>query len=54
MDKIKLFDKYVNYRVTKGLEANLIDGLLWGLKLRGCSIRDNEIQELISITLRNQ
>ena len=30
-------------------KKDLIDGLLWGLKLRGCSITDNEISEALKI-----
>jgi predicted nucleic acid-binding protein len=31
------------------LKKNLLDGLLWGLKLKGCSITDNEINEIIRL-----
>lgn len=32
-----------------GLKNNLLDGLLWGLKLRGCSISRKEIDEIMKI-----
>jgi len=35
--------------LKKEVKKDLIDGLLWGLKLRGCSISEDEINEAISI-----
>lgn len=34
---------------STNIKKDLIDGLLWGLKLRGCSISEDEINEAIKI-----
>ena len=39
-------NKYITYQNT---DADLIEGLLWGLRLRGCSISTDEINEVIKL-----
>lgn len=43
--KSGLFNRYIK----KNKEKDFLDGLLWGLKLRGCSITENEIKELLNL-----
>lgn len=31
------------------LKKNLLDGMLWGLKLKGCALTDNEINEIVRL-----
>lgn len=47
MGLFKEFLKLTAY--SKNINKDLIDGLLWGLKLRGCSISEEEIDEAIRI-----
>lgn len=48
-----LLDKYVNEKekeiVNIDLKRTLLDGLLWGLRLRGCAISTNEINEILRL-----
>ena len=46
--KLRLFDGLINQRAIKNSRLELLDGLLWALKLHGCSISDNEIQEILN------
>jgi len=34
---------------TKNLKKDFLDGLLWGLKLRGCAISSNEINQILRL-----
>ncbi len=44
-----LFKNYFNIKGISNLKHEILDGLLWALKLRGCSISDAEINEIIKI-----
>jgi len=48
-----LLDEYVKGKVDIGfkvdLKKTLLEGLLWGLKLRGCSISTEEIDEILKM-----
>ena len=48
-----LLDEYVKGKVDIGfkvdLKRTLLEGLLWGLKLRGCSISTEEIDEILKM-----
>ena len=44
-----MFDKYL---VDHTSRRDLVDALLWGLKLRGCSISEEEVKILIDIETR--
>ncbi len=46
-----LLDKYIekNEVLEGNLKKNLLEGLLWGLRLRGCSISSEEINEVMKI-----
>ena len=44
-----LLNKFVTPRSS---EADLLDGLLWGLRLRGCSISTDEIDEIIKLEVK--
>ena len=48
---LKLLDKYIT--VNKVLKKNkrkiLLEGVLWGLKLKGCSISPEEINEILRV-----
>ena len=48
---MKLLDKYIT--VNKVLKKNkrkiLLEGVLWGLKLKGCSISPEEINEILRV-----
>jgi len=35
--------------ITKGKKKDFLDGLLWGLKLRGCAISSDEINEVLRL-----
>ena len=41
-----LLDKYIE---NENMKESLLDGLLWGLKLRGCSLSINEIDDIMRI-----
>jgi len=41
-----LFNEYENKYVNK---KEILDGILWGLKLRGCAISSEEIDEILRI-----
>ncbi len=49
--EIGLFDDLIgkNKIIKKDLRPMLLEGLLWGLKLRGCSISQEEIDEIIKL-----
>ncbi len=51
--KLGLLDSYLPKKGNKlnGLNATkeLLDGLLWGLKLRGCSINSEEIDDILKL-----
>lgn len=48
--KMGILDRYITDKIThKSLRHDLLDGLLWGLKLRGASITQNEIQKVLSL-----
>lgn len=49
--QFKLFEKYSSASkiMKNNFNYNLLDGLLWGLKLRGCSISEHEINEILSL-----
>lgn len=44
-----LFDKYLMDHTSR---KDLVDALLWGLKLRGCSISEEEVKTLIYLETR--
>jgi len=46
-----LFDSYISKTgaIDKKLKSPLLEGLLWGLKLHGCSISEEEINEVMKI-----
>lgn len=46
---LKLLDKYitVNKILKKSKKKALLEGVLWGLKLKGCSISPEEINEIL-------
>jgi len=47
--KLKLLDKYITAKkvLDKTLRKELLEGTLWALKLKGCSISENEINEIL-------
>jgi len=47
--ELGLLDKYIekNKVLIGNLKKNLLEGLLWGLRLRGCSISTQEINEVM-------
>lgn len=49
--ELGLLDKYVekNKVLENNLKKNLLEGLLWGLRLRGCSISTEEIDEVMKM-----
>jgi len=51
--ELGLLDKYINEKekeiVDIDLKKNLLEGLLWGLRLRGCAISTNEINEIMKL-----
>lgn len=47
--ELGLLDKYLP---KQGMEGSLVDGLLWGVKLRGCSISSDEIDNILKIETR--
>lgn len=44
-----LFKKYSKNGLDKSQKKDIIEGFLWGLKLNGCSISENEIKEIMHI-----
>lgn len=44
--ELGLFNKYLTNNINK---RTLLDGLLWGTKLRGCSISTQEIDQIIKL-----
>ena len=44
--ELGIFDKFL---FRKDLKKTLLDGLLWGTKLRGCSISIKEINDALKI-----
>ncbi len=49
--ELGLLDKYIekNEVLAGNLKENLLEGLLWGLRLRGCSISTQEINEVMKM-----
>jgi len=49
--ELGLLDKYIekNKVLENNLRKNLLEGLLWGLRLRGCSISTQEINEVMKM-----
>ena len=48
--ELGLFKDYIRpTKYSRDVKKDLIDGLLWGLKLRGCSISEDEIDEALRI-----
>lgn len=47
--ELGLFDGYIRNNGFVESKKELLDALLWGVKLRGCSIGSNEIDEIIGI-----
>jgi len=49
--KLKLLDKIItaNEKLDTSLRKELLEGTLWALKLKGCSISEHEIQEIMKI-----
>ena len=49
--ELGFFDKYkIGDRFYKGgLNPHLLDGLLWGLRLRGCAISTQEIEDILKL-----
>lgn len=48
--KMRILDKYITDKsFHPELKHDLLDGLLWGLKLRGASITEREIQKVLSL-----
>ncbi|PLW79888.1 hypothetical protein C0585_05530 [Candidatus Woesearchaeota archaeon] len=46
--EIGLLNEYV-IKEVKNSREELLEGVLWGLKLKGCSIREDEISEMVKI-----
>ena len=46
--ELGLFNKYITNNITK---KTLLDGLLWGSKLRGCSISSQEIETIMKLEI---
>ena len=46
-----LLNKFITNHVTP---ADLLDGLLWGLRLRGCSISNEEIDDLMKFEINRR
>ncbi|MCD4666562.1 hypothetical protein K8R47_02010 [archaeon] len=46
--EIGLLKKYETSLVHE-VKRNLLDGMLWGLKLRGCAISSEEINDLLKV-----
>ncbi|MBI2671263.1 hypothetical protein HYX18_04790 [Candidatus Woesearchaeota archaeon] len=44
--KMKLFDNYL--QGNKNKRYDFVDGMLWALKLHGCSITENEIHQILN------
>lgn len=49
--KLDLLNKYITAKkvIDKTLKRDLLDGTLWALKLKGCSISSEEINEILKI-----
>lgn len=48
--KMGILDRYItDKKYHSELRHDLLDGLLWGLKLRGASITENEIKKVLSL-----
>lgn len=49
--QLGLFEKYssASQIMKNNFNYNLLDGILWGLKLRGCSISEYEINEILHL-----
>jgi len=48
--ELGLMNKYLDGPLIKGnAKGELLEGLLWGLKLRGCSISEEEIYDLMNM-----
>ena len=44
--ELGLFDKYAE----NGVKKDVLDGVLWAMKLRGCSITNKEIEEILKMS----
>lgn len=44
MNLFRSYDNKTSRKVLKNVEEEILDGLLWGVKLNGCSINDREIK----------
>jgi predicted nucleic acid-binding protein len=44
-----LFQKYFQGNIDKHLKKELLEGIIWGLKLKGCSISGDEIKDIMHI-----
>ena len=49
--ELGLFQNFLQAKelVKEDFERRLLDGLLWGLKLRGCSVSSNEIEDILKL-----
>jgi len=49
--KLGVLDKYISVKKNKdeSLKRELLEGTLWALKLKGCSISEQEIEDMINI-----
>jgi len=47
--ELGLFDKYISDDIPKKM---VLEALLWGLRLRGCSISTKDIDEIVKLELR--
>ncbi|HLC57357.1 MAG TPA: hypothetical protein VJH95_02185 [Candidatus Nanoarchaeia archaeon] len=48
--ELGLFNKYKSGgELVDGYKQRMLEGILWGLRLRGCSISTNEINEILKI-----
>ena len=48
--QLGFLDKYItDKRIHKDLKKPLLEGALWGLKLRGCSITEQEINQILNM-----
>jgi len=49
-----ILDKYIpqEKRAKKELQKELLDGLLWGMKLKGCAVSEKEMEEILKEELK--
>ena len=48
--ELGILDKYITK--TSNSREQLLDAMLWGIKLKGCSVSENEINKILKIELR--